>query len=120
MNKESQIKELIKSVESPSKMIDKLKEAMGIPFSYEVLDIVKSIAKPSTIYDLISEEEIRKDKIEFCNEMQRWKEDSSKISCWMGKPDDGYFSPPDGEDMPKDDIYKLIQKWEVNWEQCEE
>ena len=54
-------------------------------------------------------------KIEYCNRGQKWKENPELISCWMGSADDGYFSPPDGEDWPLEEINKLLTKWQKGW-----
>ena len=54
-------------------------------------------------------------KIEYCNKFQGWKENPDLISCWMGSFDDGYGSPPDGDDISNEDAENIIQSWENNW-----
>ena len=34
---------------------------------------------------------------------------------WMGSADEGYFSPPDGDDMEQKLIDEWIAKWSKNW-----
>ena len=53
--------------------------------------------------------------IEYCNPYQGWKEMPELISCWWGSFDDGYGSPPDGEDISKKRAEDFIDKWEKNW-----
>ena len=54
--------------------------------------------------------------IESCNKYREWTSSPDSISCWTGSSDDGYFSPPDGEDMPIEFIEKWIKIWEKNWD----
>ena len=53
--------------------------------------------------------------IESCNQYQGWMENPAKISMWMGSSDGGYYSPPDGDDLPQEVINEWITKWQKNW-----
>ena len=53
--------------------------------------------------------------VEYCNKSTSWTPDPDLISCWMGASDGGWYSAPDGEDMPIEFIEKWINKWEKNW-----
>ena len=53
--------------------------------------------------------------VEYCNEAHGWIEAPDKISMWMGSSDGGYFSPPDGVEMPQKFIDEWISKWNESW-----
>ena len=53
--------------------------------------------------------------IEICNEHRNWTISPDSISYWTGSSDEGWHSPPDGEDMPQEFIEKWLKKWEENW-----
>ena len=55
------------------------------------------------------------DIIESCNQYHGWQENPSLVGMWMGYADDGYFSPPDGDDMDQELIDEWITKWNKNW-----
>ena len=55
-------------------------------------------------------------KIEYCNPFQGWKEMPELISCWWGSFDDGYGSPPDGDDLSNKRAEKFIDEWKKNWD----
>ena len=52
--------------------------------------------------------------VEFCNSGHGWIENPEIISLWMGSTDGGYFSPPEGNDMPQEFINEWIVKWSKN------
>ena len=53
--------------------------------------------------------------IESCNKYSGWTSSPGSISCWIGSSDGDWYSAPDGEDMPIEDIEKCVKKWEKNW-----
>lgn len=87
-------------------------EKYNLEIEYKVSGIINNI--PSCIVRKITGNDIF--KIEYCNRAQSWKENPDLISYWWGSSDDGYGSPPDGDDMPIEDIKKILKQWEKNWE----
>jgi len=88
---------------------------MSIRISYRVGFGLESIKKkiPLSIARMINDN--NSSTVEYCNEAHGWIEDTDKISMWMGSSDDGYFSPPDGDEMPQEFIDEWISKWSKNW-----
>ena len=54
-------------------------------------------------------------KVEHCNAYQGWSERPELISYWVGEPDEGYFSGPEGEPISAGKVSRWVKKWEKNW-----
>ena len=53
--------------------------------------------------------------IESCNKDRGWRPNPDLISMWIGAPDGGYSSPPEGDTVSSDFAEKWINKLENNW-----
>ena len=53
--------------------------------------------------------------VEYCNPYKGWTSNPESISLWVGSPDGGWHSAPEGQDMPIEFIENWINKWKANW-----
>ena len=53
--------------------------------------------------------------VESCNQYKGWASNPDSISLWIGSPDGGWHSAPEGQDMPIEFIENWINKWKTNW-----
>ncbi len=86
-------------------------EERKIKVEYKVKGVIKNV--PSCIVRWTTGPGVS--LVESCNRGCGWRENPNLISCWMGSADDGYFSPPNGGDMPLEDIEKYLKLWKKNW-----